>query len=69
MQNRRLRFVKTAPDSLAVCERCHALFKSTLPIESSARAEIIIAFDAHECLSLDSSQNALRVVREATENK
>ena len=28
---------------------------------------MVIAFDAHKCVPLDSSQNALRVVREATE--
>jgi len=28
-----------------------------------------MAFEAHKCKPLDSSQNALRVVREVTENK
>jgi len=68
METRKLRIVKTAPDFLGVCERCHAQFSSSLPW-GEARAEIIAAFDAHKCLPLDSSQNALRVVREATENK
>ena len=27
------------------------------------------AFDAHKCVPLDGSQNALRIVREATEDK
>ena len=35
----------------------------------SAEAEIDTAFDAHKCVPLDSSQNALQVVREATDNK
>jgi hypothetical protein len=36
---------------------------------TKAKSEISSAFDAHKCLPLDASQNALRVVREATENK
>jgi hypothetical protein len=69
MAKRKLRIVKTSPDLLGVCERCGSQFKSTLAVQSEAKDEITAAFDAHKCLPLDSSQNALRVVREATEGK
>jgi hypothetical protein len=46
-----------------VCERCNAQFKG----ESDQAIET--AFDAHKCTLTDSSQNALRIVREATEDK
>ncbi len=69
MATRRLRIVKTTPNFAGVCERCGSQFASALNERSEAEAEISVAFDAHKCLSLDSSQNALRVVREATENK
>jgi hypothetical protein len=67
MAKRTLRIVKTFPTLLGVCERCNSQFES----DSATQAEIEIrsAFDAHKCLPIDSSQNALRVVREATENK
>jgi hypothetical protein len=61
MPKRKLRIVKRSP-TLAVCERCSSQFHGT-------DTEIAAAFDAHDCKPLDSSQNALRVVREATENK
>ena len=69
MPKRILRLVKTSPDFLGVCERCGSQFKSALPVQSKAEDEVAAAFYAHKCLPLDSSQNALRVVREATENK
>jgi hypothetical protein len=58
---RKLRIVKRNP-TLAVCEYCSAQFRGS-------DSEIKAAFDAHECKPLDSSQNALRIVREATEGK
>jgi hypothetical protein len=53
--------------ALGVCERCNAQF----PAEpgADARASIRAQFDAHMCKMVDSSQNALRIVREATEDK
>jgi len=69
MAKRKLRIVKTIPDFLGVCERCGSQFKSAMPVQSEAMDEITTAFDAHKCLPLDSSQLALRIVREATENK
>ena len=68
MPKRKLRIVKKTPSMLGVCERCSSEFGSRLSA-SAAEAEIKAAFDAHECVPLDSSQNALRVVSEATENK
>jgi hypothetical protein len=69
MPKRHLRIVKRAPSALGVCERCSSQFHSNQPGEDGAEAELKAAFDAHTCKPLDSSQNALRIVREATENK
>jgi len=69
MTPRKLRIVKTTPNLGGVCERCGTQFESDLTTRAGAAAEIAAAFDAHVCLSPDASQNALRVVREATENK
>jgi ribosomal protein L37AE/L43A len=60
MQKRKLRIVKRSPPAIGVCERCNAQFKGS---------DIQAQFDAHKCVLTDSSQNALRIVREATENK
>lgn len=63
-----LRIVKKTPVLAAVCERCGLEFTSRLPATNSdAISEMVTAFNAHECNPLDDSQNALRVVREATE--
>ena len=59
MQKRKLRIVKP---SLGICERCNSQFKGET-------GEIQAAFDAHKCRLTDTSQNALRIVREATEDK
>jgi hypothetical protein len=69
MLKRGLRIVKKTPVLMAVCERCASEFSSDLPAIDAAVAEIVAAFDAHKCVPLDNSQNALRVVREATDNK
>lgn len=47
---------------LTICERCNSTFSGT-------KAEIRKAFASHVCKPKDSSQNALRIVREATEGK
>jgi len=57
MPKRTLRIVK---QGLGICERCNAQFKDS---------DIQAQFDAHKCKPVDSSQNALRIVREATEDK
>jgi len=51
---------KRSPQAIGVCERCNAQFKD---------ADIQAQFDAHKCKPMDSSQNALRIVRESMENK
>jgi hypothetical protein len=71
---RKLRIVKRigpAPH-LGVCEACNQQFRVTygkeFTVEDASRV-VQEQFDAHECVPMDSSQNALRVVREATEDK
>jgi len=68
MASRKLRIVKKTPILAGVCERCGSEFSSRISGEA-AEAEIRTAFAVHRCKPLDSSQNALRVVREATESK
>ena len=60
MQKRKLGIVKQSPPAIGVCERCNAQFKN---------ADIQAQFDAHKCKPVDSSQNALRILIEATDNK
>jgi hypothetical protein len=69
MPKRNLRIVNLTPIVIGVCERCNAQFKSSQPLVDDAESEMRAAFDAHKCKLVDSSQNALRIVREATENK
>jgi hypothetical protein len=61
MPKRKLRIVQRNP-ALAVCERCSSQFRGS-------DSEIQAAFDSHPCKLTDSSQNAIRIVREATEGK
>jgi hypothetical protein len=68
MPIRKLRIVKKTPILAGVCERCGSEFSSKLS-GKEADEEIQTAFDAHRCKPLDSSQNALRVMREATSDK
>jgi hypothetical protein len=66
MPKKRLRIVKKGPPpAIGVCERCNAQFKSSVP---DAETDIAAQFDAHKCKPVDSSQNALRIVRESTES-
>jgi hypothetical protein len=69
MQKRKLRFVKRTPIALGICERCNSQFRSSKPTEDDAEADMQAQFDAHKCKPMDSSQNALRIVRESTEGK
>ena len=69
MTKRKLRIVKRSAPFEGVCERCSSRFDSDSLEWPTAEVEIKAAFDAHRCVALDSSQNALRVVREATEAK
>lgn len=68
MAKRNLRIVKRTFPALGVCEYCNAQFKSSKPSGDDGAVEIAEAFDVHKCKRLDESQNALRVVREATED-
>jgi hypothetical protein len=63
MPNRKLRIVKQTAPMIGVCERCNSQFKAEF------EREIKVAFNAHKCKLTDSSQNALRIVREATDDK
>jgi len=42
---------------------------SSLSKTADAQANLQQQFDTHKCKPIDSSQNALRIVREATEDK
>ena len=53
---------------LGICERCNAQFSGD-PNMGNAQSAIQEQFNAHKCTPQDSSQNALRIVREVTENK
>ncbi len=62
MPKRKLRIVKQAAPLIGVCEHCNLQFKA------ESEQEVKAAFDAHKCKMTDSSQNALRIVREATDD-
>jgi len=74
MEKRSLRIVKRIGPApyLGVCTYCNQQFKvtygKTFTVED-AIATLQEQFDAHKCKPMDSSQNALRIVRESTENK
>jgi hypothetical protein len=74
MPKRKLRIVKetNGVPVLGVCEHCNKQFPAERHVVSQlakARASIDQQFDAHACKREDVSQNAARIVREATENK
>jgi hypothetical protein len=69
MAKRQLRIMERGLNKFAICERCNSRFDSKLLNQFEAEKEIREKFDAHHCKRLDSSQNALRIVREATEGK
>ncbi|HXM21063.1 MAG TPA: hypothetical protein VN948_07355 [Terriglobales bacterium] len=68
MQKRKLRIVKEAGGvpPLGICERCNAQFAADPHLLGNAKDSIQSRFDAHKSKPVDSSQNALRIVREAT---
>jgi len=68
MAKRKLRIVRETPQ-LGVCENCNMQFSAVTALGAPYIAAIHEQFKAHKCKPMDSSQNALRVVREATENK
>lgn len=69
MPARQLRIVKRTEGIpvLGVCARCNVQF-SRERLEN-AYLHIQQQFDAHKCKPVDSSQDALRIVRESTEGK
>jgi hypothetical protein len=68
MAKRKLRIVRETP-RLGVCENCNMQFSGVTALGAPYIAAVQEQFDAHKCKPMDSSQNALRVVREATEDK
>jgi predicted transcriptional regulator len=60
---KKLRFVK----DYGVCVDCGKKF-TPLGISLASKSQITDQFREHKCKKLDASQNALRVVREATED-
>jgi hypothetical protein len=70
MPKRNLRIVKRARNVpvLGICERCNAQFSGD-PNMGNAQSAIQEQFNAHKCKLVDSSQNALRIVRKSTEGK
>ena len=68
MAKRKLRIVRDHP-LLGICEYCNMQFSCGLMPVEAAREDIQERFNVHKCKPVDSSQNALRVVREATEGK
>jgi hypothetical protein len=50
---------------LGICEYCNMQFSGD-PNTGNAQSAIQEQFNAHKCKRLDASQNAVRVVREAT---
>ena len=59
---------RTVP-AIGICEHCNAQFKFGGTTRTDAEFQIKSAFAVHKCILLDSSQNALRIVREATDGK
>jgi len=74
MAKRNLRVVKwlgTVP-AIGICTHCAQNFKvplDSLKRTSDAQESLRKQFTEHKCKRLDSSQNALRIVRESTEGK
>jgi hypothetical protein len=69
MSKRNLRFVKVDVPMIGICEFCNAQFKTHEERLDEARHDVERQFDAHECKPVDSSQNTVRIVKEATENE
>jgi hypothetical protein len=71
MPKRNLRIVKRTANIpvLGICEYCNTQFPADPHRLGEAKDTIQSQFDAHKCKRLDESQNALRVVREATQEE
>jgi hypothetical protein len=70
MLKRNLRIVRRVRNipALGICERCNEQFVGD-PDRGNAQSAIQNQFNAHKCKPVDSSQNALPIVPEATEGK
>jgi hypothetical protein len=69
MPKRQLRIVRFTFPLTGICEHCNQTFLSQKEQPSAAQGEVNASFEAHKRKPVDSSQNALRIVRQATENK
>jgi hypothetical protein len=69
MPTRKLRIVRFDYPLTGICEHCNQTFLSRDENLYEAGKQIQAQFDAHKCTLTDSSQNALRIVRESTEGK
>jgi hypothetical protein len=74
MPRRAVRIVKHigSVPYIAICTYCSQQFVASTSVLCSvkeATKDVQRQFDAHKCKPVDSSQNALGIVREATENK
>jgi heterodisulfide reductase subunit B len=74
MAKRAIRVVKwlgTTP-AVAVCTACARNFNAPVDVlksQPAAQDYLQKQFDQHKCEPLDSSQNAVRIVHEATDDK
>jgi hypothetical protein len=70
MGKRNLRIVKKIRNTpvLGICERCNTQFAGDAD-RGNAQSAIQEQFNAHKCKPIDSSQDALRIVKEATESQ
>jgi len=72
MVKRNLRIIKSegGTPSLGICEYCNMKFEAARNEGGfiSDKGDVREQFDAHKCKRLDASQNAVRVVREATKD-
>jgi hypothetical protein len=69
MPKRKLRIVRPTFPVTAVCEYCNRVFLSRKENDNAAEQEIQAQFDAHKCKPIDSSQKAMRIMRDSTEVK
>jgi hypothetical protein len=74
MEKRTMRIVQEIGQApfLAICTHCNQQFKAPSNVMQTAKAameSLEDQFAQHKCKLIDSSQNALRIVRESTEGK
>jgi hypothetical protein len=69
MATRSLRILKVEVPMIGICEACNTQFTSNLKEMDEAKRAIEQEFDTHNCKRFASSQNAHRIVREATKDK